>query len=183
MVFCKREIMLEDVRDVFTKMHHKGKEREMQKKKQKVCFMASSGGHYEQLMMLKPLMLNYDSFIVTEKTDYTLHEDIKTYYLIQINRREKIRTLKLIVNAITSVKILWKERPDAFVTTGVLSMVPLCLLAKLCGRKLIYIESFAKVTSPTKTGRLLYPIADQFYVQWESMLEIYPKAIYLGGIY
>lgn len=36
-------------------------------KKLKICFAASSGGHYEQLMMLKPLMNKYDSFILTEK--------------------------------------------------------------------------------------------------------------------
>ena len=39
-------------------------------KKLKICFAASSGGHYEQLMMLKPLMNKYDSFILTEKTLY-----------------------------------------------------------------------------------------------------------------
>ena len=54
---------------------------------------------------------------------------------------------------------------------------------KIAGKKLVYIESFAKVTSPTKTGKLMYKIADQFYVQWKSMLTIYPGAIYLGGIY
>ena len=43
-------------------------------------------------------------------------------------------------------------------------------------KKLIYIESFAKVTSPTLTGKLLYKYADQFYVQWESMKEFYPKS-------
>jgi hypothetical protein len=59
----------------------------------------------------------------------------------------------------------------------------MCLLCKLFGKKLIYIESFAKVTSPTETGKLMYKFADRFYVQWESMLEIYPNAIYLGGIY
>ena len=47
--------------------------REMDEKKNvKICFAASSGGHYEQLMMLKPLMEKYDSFVITEKTDYTL---------------------------------------------------------------------------------------------------------------
>jgi len=38
--------------------------REMDEKKNvKICFAASSGGHYEQLMMLKPLMEKYDSFL------------------------------------------------------------------------------------------------------------------------
>ena len=32
-----------------------------EKKKIKICFAASSGGHYEQLLMLKPLMEKYDS--------------------------------------------------------------------------------------------------------------------------
>ena len=31
----------------------------------KICFAASSGGHFEQLMMLKPLMEKYESFVVT----------------------------------------------------------------------------------------------------------------------
>lgn len=62
-------------------------------------------------------------------------------------------------------------------------MIPICLVSKIAGKRLIYIESFAKVTSATLTGKLLYKFADQFYVQWKSMLKVYPKAIYLGGIY
>jgi hypothetical protein len=48
---------------------------------------------------------------------------------------------------------------------------------------LIFIESFAKVTSQTHCGNFLYKYADQFYVQWEEMLALYPNAIYKGGIY
>ena len=136
----------------------------MRKNKElKVCFAASSGGHYEQLLMLKPLMEKHASFVVTEKTSYKTQIDNEAmYYLHQVNI---------------------KEKPDVVITTGVLAMIPLCLLAKLFRKKLIYIESFAKVTSATETGKLLYKFADRFYVQWKPMLEIYPKAIYLGGIY
>lgn len=153
-------------------------------KEKKICFAASSGGHFEQLLMLKPLMERYDSFIVTEKTKYvTGVKGVKNYYLKQINRREKTFGLKLIANAFISLGIIIRERPDIIICTGVLAMIPLCLLAKLFRKKLIYIESFAKVTSPTESGKLLYKFADQFYVQWESMKEIYPNAIYVGGIY
>lgn len=150
----------------------------------KLCFAASSGGHYEQLMMLKPLMEKYESFVVTEKTIYNAaNEKQKTYYLKQVNRKEKSFIPRMIINAFKSLGIYFKERPDVIICTGVLAMIPLCLIAKLFGRKLIYIESFAKVTSPTETGKLLYKFADQFYVQWEPMKEIYPNALYLGGIY
>lgn len=38
----------------------------------------------------------------------------------------------------------------------------------------------ANINKKTITGRLVYKFADLFIVQWESMLKIYPKAIYRG---
>lgn len=150
----------------------------------KIVFAASSGGHFEQLMMLKPLMEKYDSILVTEKTDYSTGKmEIPTYYLKQINRKEWSFFPKLIGNSFRSLRVFLKEKPDVMITTGVLAVIPLALLVKLFRRKLIYIESFAKVHSKNMTGNLLYKFADQFYVQWEEMLELYPKAIFKGGIY
>ena len=134
--------------------------------------------------MLEPLMNKYDSFVITEKTEYkAMIKGKKMYYLHQVNRKEKTVIIKLIINSFKSLNILVRENPDVIITTGVLAMIPLCLLGKLFGKKLIYIESFAKVSSPTKTGQFIYKFADRFYVQWESMKQFYPNAIYLGGIY
>ncbi len=154
------------------------------KKKIKICFAASSGGHYEQLLMLKPLMEKYDSFVITEKTNYSAEtKGEKIYYLNQVNRKEKNLIWTMIQNVWKSIGIYRKEKPDVIICTGVLAMIPICMISKIMGKELIYIESFAKVTSPTETGKLLYKFADRFYVQWESMLKFYPKAVYLGGIY
>ncbi len=156
----------------------------MKNKTKKICFAASSGGHFEQLVMLRPLMEKYDSFIVTEKTLYDTNvENKRMYFVKQVNRKEKTFLFKMIANSFKAVSIYFKEKPDIIITTGVMAMIPLCLISKLFGKKLVYIESFAKVTTPTQTGRFLYKYADRFYVQWESLLEIYPDAICLGGIY
>ena len=149
----------------------------------RLVFAASSGGHYEQLMMLKPLMERHDSCVVTEKTSYNAKSDIRTYYMVQVNRKEILFIPKMIVNSFRAVRIIFKEKPDAIICTGVLAMIPLCLIGKMKGCKLIYLESFAKVTSATLSGKLLYKYADRFYVQWESMLDIFPNAVYKGGIY
>ncbi|WP_248624396.1 PssD/Cps14F family polysaccharide biosynthesis glycosyltransferase [Enterococcus cecorum] len=150
----------------------------------KICFASSSGGHLEQLMMLKPLMEKYDCFIVTERTAYNSSlEGQRVYYLHQVNRKEKLMAFYMLLNTYKSLKMILKEKPDVVVTTGVLAIIPLCLFAKLFKKKLIYIESFAKISSPTKTGLLLYKYADRFYVQWESMKRFYPNSIYIGGIY
>ncbi|KXU41369.1 MAG: PssD/Cps14F family polysaccharide biosynthesis glycosyltransferase [Longibaculum muris] len=150
----------------------------------KICFAASSGGHFEQLMMLYPLMKKNNSFIITEKAKYDVNtKNIKTYYLRQTNRNELMLIINLLINLLKSIYIYYKEKPDIVICTGVLSMIPICLIAKINRKKLIYIESFAKVNSPTLSGKLLYKFADVFYVQWESMIDIYPKARFIGYIY
>ena len=139
----------------------------------KICFIASSGGHFEQLMMLKPLMKKYDSLIVTEKTNYSVsNSEFNTYYLHQVNRREKSFIFRMIGNSLKAV-----------ISTGALATIPMCLFGKIFGKKIIFIESFAKVNSQTLTGKLVYKFADQFYVQWDEMKKFYPNAICKGGIY
>ena len=83
---------------------------------QKICFAASSGGHFEQLMMLKPLMEKYDSFIVTEKTSYENKTKIKSYYMLQVNRKEALFIPKMCVNFLKAVRVLLMEKPDVVIS-------------------------------------------------------------------
>lgn len=80
----------------------------------KLCFAASSGGHYEQLMMLKPLMQRYDSFVLTEKTQYKAKAKAKEEDLLcgsDQPQGEETVLLKLVVNAFHCLGIFIKERP------------------------------------------------------------------------
>ena len=149
----------------------------------KVCFAASSGGHLEQLLALKPLMERYDSFILTERTAYEAKLPVRARYVCQVNRHEATFLPRMLANAAASLKYCIAERPDVVVCTGVLATIPFCLIAHTMGAKLVYIESFAKTSSPTVTGRLLGRHADRLYVQWESMLKVYPNARFVGGVY
>lgn len=150
----------------------------------KICFIASSGGHFEQIMMLKPLMDKYDSFIITEKTKYLPNlSNKKVYYLKQLNRKEFKSYIYTIKNSIICIKILLVEKPTHIISTGAFATIPMCVIGKIFGKKIIFIESFAKIDSPTITGKVMYKIADSFYVQWENMKKIYPEAQYKGGIY
>ena len=80
-------------------------------------------------------------------------------------------------------KIMKAEKPDFIITTGALIAFPFCVFAKMRSVKVIYIESFARVNNQSLTGKLVYPLADLFLVQWESLLKLYPKAKYVGGIF
>ncbi len=158
----------------------------MQKKK--VLFISSTGGHLQELMQLKPMFKDYDSYIITEKTPstITLRKEYKSKigYLI-FGTKDHILTypFKLLANCFISLYYFFKIRPQYIVTTGAHTAGPMCCIAKLFGKKIIYIETMANVTKKTVTGRIIYHFADLFIVQWESMLELYPKAVYGGFIF
>ena len=155
------------------------------KERKKICLISSSGGHFEQLLMLRKLSDNYDIFIVTEKTKYNNKDEKIKYYVSQVNRKEVLFIFKIIGIFFKSLFIYLKEKPDVIISTGALASIPMMYIGHIFKKKVIYIESFAKINNPTMTGKLVYKRkwANQFYVQWESMLEFYPNAIYKGGIY
>lgn len=156
----------------------------MKEKYIKICLASSSGGHFEQLMMLKPLIEKYNGYIVTEKIGYDVKVgDIPVKYVFPINRTDKTFILKFLTNILKSFFIVLTDRPDLTISTGALAAVPLMVWTKFFGGKVVYIESFAKINSPNLSGKITYKFADQFYVQWESMKKFYPNAIYKGGIY
>ena len=155
------------------------------KTRKKICLISSSGGHFEQLLMLKPLGEKHDIFIVTERTKYNRKDKDIKYRVAQVNRKEILFIPKMLIIALKTLYIFIKERPDVIISTGVLAVIPMLFLGHLFHKKVVYIESFAKISSPTMTGKLVYKKnwAGQFYVQWESMKEFYPNAICVGGIY
>lgn len=150
----------------------------------KACFIASSGGHWEELMCLKAIADEHDTVYITEDGGQARDSSLENLYrLPQINRRQKDFPWRFLKLMFAAGKIMLRERPDFIVTTGALISFPFCVYAKLMKAKVIYIETFARVNDRSLTGRLVYPIADLFLVQWESLLELYPKAKYVGGIF
>ena len=81
------------------------------------------------------------------------------------------------------LQIFLREKPDFIITTGAGIAIPTCLIAKFFKKKVIYIESFARINTINKSGKFIYKFADLFVVQWESLLKYYPKAVYWGWIY
>lgn len=149
-------------------------------------FISSIGGHLTQLLQLSPLFEEYDYHIVTEKSEITvkMKDKYNMSFLVYGARNYPFRYLfKFSFNVLKSFMLFIKYRPNVIVTTGTHTAVPMCYIAKLFRRKVIYIESFAKSKSPNLAGKMIYPIADLFIVQWETMLKHYPKAIFGGSIY
>ena len=152
------------------------------KNMKKVLFISSTGGHLSELMNLKPIFENYNYHIITEKdiTTKALKEEYKdrVSYLPYCTRSKMFSYIFIYSFLILkTVYLFFKIRPDIIISTGTHTTVPMCYLGKLFDKKIIYIETFANITRKTLTGKILYPIAALFIVQWEEMKKLYPKAV------
>lgn len=157
----------------------------MEKEKLKIGLVSSTGGHFSELLQLVPGIEGFEYFIVTEEnsSSSSICEDHPVHFLRQQERKDIFFFNVFLSNIYRSFKILLKEKPDVIISTGAGATVPICLLGKLLRKRLIFIESFAKVNSPTLTGRIVYRFSDKFYIQWQELKKFYPKAEYRGKIY
>ena len=152
--------------------------------RKKLMLVSSSGGHWEELMCIRAVAQHHDAVYVTEEGGQAQDSGLQPLYTLpQINRRDKNFMPHLLKLYRRASRIVRDEKPDVLITTGALLSVPFCYAAKRRGVKVVYIESFARVTDKSLSGKLVYPIADLFLVQWESLLKLYPKARFVGGVF
>ena len=156
--------------------------------KKKIMLISSTGGHLVELLQLEKLFKKYDYNIVTEKTKTNKYlkkaYSKKVHYLIYGTKHHMITyPIKLLLNCFISLYYYLKFRPDYIITTGAHTAGPMCCIGKIFGSKIIYIETFANITTKTETGKIIYKFSDKFIVQWKSMLKLYPNATYGGWIF
>ena len=147
----------------------------------KICFMCSDGGHLAELKEIFNELRDYDSFFVTLASKHLPEriEGKKTYFVPKSERNP----LLILYNCFLDLLILLKERPKLIISTGASFCIPAFVCAKLLGIKTVYVETFARIESPSLTGRIMYRIRpDRFYVQWPQLIKWFPKAIYKGGV-
>ena len=146
----------------------------------KICLVSASGGHFEQLLCLKPLLEKYRGFVVTERTKF---ENKADYYVTATGFKDK-GWIKATLRLFKEVKkICSVEKPDYVITTGTFVSLPFLIYCKIHRKKFIYIETFARVTNTTKAGKFMYKHSDLFIYQWRELEKYYPNGIYGGSIY
>jgi UDP-N-acetylglucosamine:LPS N-acetylglucosamine transferase len=87
----------------------------------------------------------------------------------------------LLSNLRLAWRVVRRERPDAILSTGAALALPFFLAGKLLGARTIYVESLARTSGLSLTGRLVYPLADAFFVQWPGASRR-RRARFAGGL-
>ncbi len=146
-----------------------------------ICLTASAGGHLSQLLRLMEYWEKYSAFCITtsEVARKKLQQYGRVYVVGECNRQQPIKVLRVLMRCI---RIVFKERPDVVISTGAAPSCMVCVIAKLLGAKVIWIDSIANVYCLSLSGRIIRPLADLFLTQWPDIAEKYKNVEYAGAI-
>lgn len=137
---------------------------------------ASLGGHLDLLIRLRDCYGPYDCVWVTAAgsgADGIRSEGCDVRDLPRFNRG---RPHTALLNVVAALRLALRERPRTLVVTGAGSVVAFTVFARLFGARVIFVETTARIGSPSKSGRILSRLARRVFVQWPELTQIYPAA-------
>jgi UDP-N-acetylglucosamine:LPS N-acetylglucosamine transferase len=144
----------------------------------KVCIVSSCGGHLTEVRELLPAYANDPHFYVLN--DHALLPDDmqdRTYFIAHSER-----DWKFLLNLWEAFVILRRERPTAILSTGAGPVVPFAIVGRfLFGTRVVFVETIARIDSPSMTGRIMYWLAHDFFYQWPQLARHFPRGTY-GGL-
>ena len=156
----------------------------------KLFLILGEGGHTTELLVLADLLGDgYEyAYLLVEGDELSARRIRRPGPLYRVPRvREKAHNLPR--DAWRTLQCAWRSwqalrhaRPAAVISSGPGMAVPACLLARLMGIPLIYVETGSRVRRLSLSGRLVYPFADLFFVQWPELAARYPRAVYAGRL-
>jgi len=148
--------------------------------RRRIVLVCSPGGHLLQLDALKPAYEDLDRVWVTlPGSDVEGLLGDERYVLAHgPTNRSPGRAVR---NLAVAWRVVRRERPHAILSTGAALAVPFFLVGRLHGCRLVYVESLTRIDSLSLSGRLVYPLAHAFFVQWPEAL-VKRRARYEGNI-
>jgi beta-1,4-N-acetylglucosaminyltransferase len=138
----------------------------------KICLLSSCGGHLTELRLLGEAYAGYEHFfVVNDRIPLPADMAARTHFIAHAERDWRVA-----LNLWEAWRILRGEKPDLVLTTGAGPAVPFAVCARVLRIPVIYVETGAQVRTPSLTARLMYPLADRFFVQWPTLLTRFPRA-------
>jgi UDP-N-acetylglucosamine:LPS N-acetylglucosamine transferase len=145
----------------------------------RVLVIASGGGHWKQMMLLRPAFSSHNVKYVTTINGLPEQNGINNYSIVcDSNKNEKLRTIYSFMQLINVFVRFW---PDIVITTGAAPGLLGLVLGKLFFKKTIWIDSIANAEELSLSGKISRRFADVVLTQWEQLAD--DKVQYKGSVF
>ena len=129
--------------------------------------VSSGGGHWVELMRLRPAFDGLDVAYATVSATYQPQVAGHRFHIVgDCTRWEK---LKMIRTAMRVLGVLLRERPDVVISTGALPGYFAVRMAKWLGARTIWLDSIANAEDLSMAGQKIGPHTDLWLTQWPEL--------------
>jgi UDP-N-acetylglucosamine:LPS N-acetylglucosamine transferase len=135
--------------------------------KKKILAVASAGGHWIQLLRLKPAFEDCEVvFLSTNPGNRVEVEGFEFHHIINATRKSFWNFFKMFFQLLAIIR---KVRPNIIITTGSAPGLLTLAVGKLFGTKNVWIDSIANVEELSTSGKNAGRFADLYLTQWENL--------------
>lgn len=146
------------------------------KTKRTVLAVASCGGHWVQLMRLRPLFEGMDVEYLATDAAYSAEVGKPVLVVRDANLWNKVSLALMFLQV--AAKVI-RIRPDVVISTGAAPGFAALLFGKMIGAQTIWIDSVANSETMSSSGRHVRHFADLWLTQWEHLVT--PEGPYFLG--
>lgn len=137
------------------------------RRRRRVLAVASAGGHWVQLLRMRPAWADCDVTYVTTNSGYRAQVAPARYYTVRdANRWDKVGLLQ------QAAKLAWivlRVRPHVVISTGAAPGYFALRFGKWIGARTIWVDSIANVDELSLSGQRIGPHADLWLTQWAHL--------------
>lgn len=137
------------------------------KNKLKLLAVSSGGGHWTQMLRLRPVLDKHNVTYVTVNNSYK--QDVPDENFYAISDATRWNKFKLILMALQIFFLIIRIRPDVILSTGAAPGYFALRFGKMIRSKTIWIDSIANVEEMSLSGRMVKPYADLWLTQWKHL--------------
>lgn len=136
-------------------------------RKKKLLAIASGGGHWVQLLRLRPAFEGCD--VAYASVHPSSAEEVpghRYYHFRDASRKNKFAFLSVVFRMFW---IVLRERPDVIVTTGSAPALICLSFGRMAGARTLWIDSIANVKELSASGQKAARVAHQCVAQWPQV--------------
>lgn len=139
----------------------------MSVERKKILAISSGGGHWVQLLRLRPAFEGCDVIYATVRRGYELDVPGSDFRLIgDANQWNKFA---LVRSAFGIFLLVMTERPDVVISTGAAPGYFGVLFGRWFGARVVWLDSIANAEELSLSGKLAGKFADLWLTQWQPL--------------
>jgi len=138
-------------------------------KRKRILAVSSGGGHWVELMRLRPAFAGHDVAFVTVNPEYRDEVAGGGHRFYTVNDATRWNKFAVLLMAFRVLLIVLRERPNVIITTGAAPGHFALRFGKWMRSRTVWLDSIANVDELSMSGMMSGRFADLWLTQWEHL--------------